>query len=124
MTIKEINEKMGAVSKKMHDIIDGTETTLSEEKRADEESHKAQKGLYNGGGHDIAVHAYRRDSPWMKDMSKFVLQHPVDDAKPHTLETTTGTARTGSRKHHKEQHGHELNRPNGIVNGRQSRGGL
>ena len=35
MTIKEINEKMGAVSKKMHDIIDGTETTLSEEKRAE-----------------------------------------------------------------------------------------
>lgn len=74
MTIKEINEKMGAVSKKMHDIIDGTETTLSEEKRAE----------YDGLGEEyraLAETRIRMEQQAAIDMQQAVTDNSAEEVR-------------------------------------------
>ena len=102
---------------------DGQDESAHEE-GTDEERHETHKGLHHLCLHDVAIHADRGDSTWMKDMGELVLQHPIDDAEAHTLKTTTGTARTGSHEHDEEQDRHQLNRPNGVIDCGETCSGL
>ncbi len=60
----------------------------------------------------------------MENVGELILQHPVDDAETHTLESATGAARTGSCEHDEQQDGHQLDRPQGVIDRGKSRRGL
>ena len=87
--------------------IVGVDTTQRQDEStqkegANEEGDKSQQHLHHIGRDNVSVHSDRSDGTWMEDARELVLQHPVDDAETHTLETTTGTARRCTCKHDKE----------------------
>ena len=56
----------------------------------------------------------------MDNMGELVLQNSIDDAETHTLEATTSATRTSSCKHNEQNHWHQLDRPQSIIDGGKS----